>query len=50
VPSLEMYQQAFGNGRYGIAAAYGVLLFIVALVLTALSLRFVRSSAAEGGS
>jgi len=50
VPSLEMYQQAFGNGRYGIAAAYGVLLFIVALVLTALSLRFVRSSATEGGS
>jgi ABC-type sugar transport system permease subunit len=48
VPSLEMYQQAFSNGRYGIAAAYGVLLFLVALVLTAASLRFVRSSETGG--
>jgi ABC-type sugar transport system permease subunit len=48
VPSLEMYLQAFENGRYGIAAAYGVLLFLVALVLCVLVLRFIRSSVTDG--
>jgi ABC-type sugar transport system permease subunit len=48
VPSLEMYLQAFQNDRFGIAAAYGVLLFIVGLALCALTIRFIRSSVGEG--
>jgi ABC-type sugar transport system permease subunit len=48
VPSLEMYLQAFENGRFGVAAAYGVMLFIVGLLLCVLAVRLVRSSETEG--
>jgi len=47
VPALEMYN-ALGNQRYGIAAAIGVLLFLVAFALTLINFRVVRSSATEG--
>jgi ABC-type sugar transport system permease subunit len=43
VPSLEMYLQAFENGRYGIAAAYGFMLFIVGLLLAVLMMRLTRT-------
>ncbi len=48
VPSLEMYLQAFENGRFGIAAAYGVLLFAVGLALCVVAMRFLRSASTEG--
>jgi ABC-type sugar transport system permease subunit len=48
VPSLEMYLQAFQNDRFGIAAAYGVLLFIVGLLLAVLMVRLTRTSQTEG--
>jgi ABC-type sugar transport system permease subunit len=48
VPSLEMYLQAFENGRFGIAAAYGVLLFLLGLSLSVMAMRFVRSDVTEG--
>jgi ABC-type sugar transport system permease subunit len=48
VPSLEMYLQAFENGRFGIAAAYGVLLFALGLSLCVVAMRFVRSGVTEG--
>jgi ABC-type sugar transport system permease subunit len=43
-----MYLQAFENGRFGIAAAYGVLLFAVGLTLCVVAMRFLRSAALEG--
>ncbi|HEY8284745.1 MAG TPA: sugar ABC transporter permease [Chloroflexota bacterium] len=48
VPSLEMYLQAFENDRFGVAAAYGVLLFIVGLLLAVLMVRLTRTSQTEG--
>lgn len=48
VPSLEMYLQAFENDRFGIAAAYGVLLFLVGLLLAVLMMRITRTSQTEG--
>jgi multiple sugar transport system permease protein/raffinose/stachyose/melibiose transport system permease protein len=48
VPSLEMYLQAFENGRFGIASAYGVMLFAVGLALCIVAMRFVRSGVTEG--
>jgi raffinose/stachyose/melibiose transport system permease protein len=47
VPALEMYN-ALGNQRYGIGAAIGVLLFLVAFALTLVNFQVVRSSVTEG--
>jgi ABC-type sugar transport system permease subunit len=49
VPALEMYN-ALGNQRYGIAAAIGVLLFLVAFALTLVNFQVVRSSVTEGSA
>jgi raffinose/stachyose/melibiose transport system permease protein len=48
VPALDMYTQAFNNGHFGRAAAIGMLLFLLAAVLTAVNFRIVRSSVLEG--
>lgn len=44
VPGLVMYQRAFEGARFGYASAIGLALFLVALVLTIINFRFVRSS------
>jgi ABC-type sugar transport system permease subunit len=44
VPGLYMYQSAFENDRFGYAAAIGLVLFLVVLILTIISFRFIRSS------
>jgi ABC-type sugar transport system permease subunit len=48
VPALEMYNEAFESNRYGYASAIGFLLFLVVLVLSIITFRFMRSSATEG--
>lgn len=44
VPGLVMYQRAFEGGRFGYAAAIGLVLFAVSLVLTILNFTLLRSS------
>ncbi|THF76701.1 carbohydrate ABC transporter permease [Cohnella fermenti] len=45
VPGLYMYQHAFGsvNADYGYASAVGLLLFLIALLISLLSMKFIRS-------
>ena len=43
VPGLVMYQRAFEGSRFGYAAAIGFVIFLVALLLTYLSFRFIRT-------
>jgi raffinose/stachyose/melibiose transport system permease protein len=43
VPAWEMYQSAMQGGRFGVASAIGVILFIVIFVLTLINNRAVRS-------
>lgn len=43
VPGLYMYNKAFTAKQYGYAAAVGLVLFAVSLVLTLLTLKLVRS-------
>ncbi len=47
VPGLYMYQAAFGGtqGNYGYASAVGLLLFVVAILMTVAMMRYVRSEA-----
>ena len=44
VPGWVMYQNAFQFGRMGYASAIGVAMFIVMLIMTAINMRFLRSS------
>lgn len=44
VPAWEMYQQAMTAGRYGLASAIGVVLFVLIFVLTLINNSAVRSS------
>ena len=37
IPALQMYQQAFGDGKFGYASALGVLLMLVIVLLTLFS-------------
>lgn len=34
IPALQMYNVAFGDGKFGYASAFGVILFIVIIILT----------------
>lgn len=44
VPGLYMYQKAFGGTtEFGYASAVGVILFIIALLITIATMKFVRS-------
>jgi ABC-type sugar transport system permease subunit len=49
VPGLVMYQRAFEGGRFGYAAAIGLVLFVVSLVLTILNFTLLRSSTDSEG-
>ena len=42
VPGLYMYQTAFKNNRYGDAAAIGLVLFVVCLILTYASIKLIK--------
>ncbi len=44
VPAWEMYKSALLEGRYGVASAIGVVLFVVIFVLTLINNSAVRSS------
>jgi ABC-type sugar transport system permease subunit len=44
VPGLRMYQAAFEDSRLGYAAAIGLVLFVVVLIMTVINFRFIRSS------
>jgi ABC-type sugar transport system permease subunit len=44
VPGLVMYQRAFEGNRFGYASAIGLVLFVIALILTVINFKFVRSS------
>ncbi len=39
-----MYQRAFEGNRFGYASAIGLVLFVIALVLTVINFKFIRSS------
>lgn len=43
VPGLVMYQRAFEGSRFGYASAIGLVLFVVALILTFINFKFIRS-------
>lgn len=42
VPGLYMYNQAFSAKRFGFASAIGMVLFLVSLLVTLLTMRFVK--------
>lgn len=42
IPALQMYKVAFGDGKFGYASALGVLLFVVIILLTLISRRFLK--------
>lgn len=42
VPAFDMYQNAFTKGNYGYAAAQGVVLFVIILVITMLQQKFIK--------
>jgi len=44
VPGLVLYQSAFRFGKMGYASAIGVFLFVIIFILTAINMRFIRSS------
>lgn len=48
VPGLVMYQNAFENAKFGYASAIGLVLFVLALVLTILTTRLLRSDSSDG--
>jgi ABC-type sugar transport system permease subunit len=44
VPGLYMYQKAFGgNTEFGYASAVGLLLFVIALIITMVTMKFIKS-------
>lgn len=44
VPAWEMYQAAMQAGRFGVASAIGVVLFVLIFVLTLINQSYIRSS------
>lgn len=44
VPAWEMYQSAMTEGRFGVASAIGVVLFVVIFVLTLVNNSYIRSN------
>jgi raffinose/stachyose/melibiose transport system permease protein len=42
VPGLYMYFSAFKSQKYGYAAALGMVMFVMSLLVTLISLRFVQ--------
>lgn len=44
VPAWEMYQSAMTEGRFGVASAIGVVLFVVIFVLTLVNNNYIRSN------
>jgi raffinose/stachyose/melibiose transport system permease protein len=44
VPAWEMYQAAMVAGRFGIASAVGVVLFLIIFILTLVNQAYIRSS------
>lgn len=42
IPAMQMYKIAFGDGKFGYASALGVILFIVIIILTLLTRRFLK--------
>jgi raffinose/stachyose/melibiose transport system permease protein len=44
VPGMVMYQNALQFSKMGYGSAIGVVLFLIILVLTAINMRFIRSS------
>jgi raffinose/stachyose/melibiose transport system permease protein len=44
VPAWEMYQSAMTAGRFGVASAIGVVLFVIIFVLTLINQAYIRSS------
>jgi raffinose/stachyose/melibiose transport system permease protein len=44
VPAWEMYQAAMQAGRFGVASAIGVVLFLLIFVLTLINQAYIRSS------
>ena len=47
VPGLYLYNEAFINSRMGYASAVGVILFFIIMSFTWISMKYIRSSAAE---
>ena len=48
IPSMLMYQVAFGEGKFGYASAIGIILMLIILALTLLSRRVIFPSQEEG--
>ncbi|MCX6046532.1 MAG: sugar ABC transporter permease [Chloroflexi bacterium] len=44
VPAWEMYQSAMTEGRFGVASAVGVVLFVLIFVLTLINNSYIRSN------
>lgn len=44
VPAWEMYQSAMTEGRFGVASAVGVVLFLMIFVLTLINQSYIRSN------
>ena len=44
VPAWEMYQSAMTEGRFGVASAIGVVLFLLIFVLTLINQSYIRSN------
>jgi len=44
VPAWEMYQSAMTEGRFGVASAVGVVLFLMIFVLTMINQAYIRSN------
>jgi raffinose/stachyose/melibiose transport system permease protein len=44
VPAWEMYQAAMLSGRFGVASAIGVVLFVIIFVLTLINQAYIRSN------
>lgn len=47
VPGLHMYNEAFNSYRYGYSSAIGLVLFVVALVITLITMKFLKSEAID---
>jgi ABC-type sugar transport system permease subunit len=47
VPGLYMYFSAFKSQKYGYASALGMVMFVLSLVVTLLSVRFLQKEEHE---
>ncbi len=45
IPAMQMYNVAFGDGKFGYASALGVLLFFLIIILTLLTRRMMKEEA-----